>query len=334
MRLADVIGHDRIVDQLRRAIASGHVPHAYLFDGPEGVGKRSIGVGLALALSCTTSPGEGCGACDGCRRMLAGLHPDLRVVAPETAQIVIDQIREIVALCATRPHEAAARVVIVDGADAMNAATANALLKTLEEPAAGNHLVLVTAAPDRLLPTIRSRAQRLRFAPLPPPVLLAIGKRQGIEAARAEVAVALGDGSAARFVEFADGEAGERLWSAVTELRRAARERGVVALMDAAAAVADKESKERLPALLSLLGRFYRDVLAVAAGAPGLAVLRTHAGEVDRVAAGARACAGLAPVRRALAAVAEAEAALAANANATLAVERLLFELRPCERAA
>src|SRR5262245_34331654 len=105
-----------------------------------------------MALDCATAPGEGCGACDTCRRIEAGLHPDVPTVAATSlsSQIVIDDIKQVVALALTRPHEAAARVIVIDGADAMNPNAANCLLKTLEEPAPRNHLVLCSASPERL----------------------------------------------------------------------------------------------------------------------------------------------------------------------------------------
>ena len=83
---------------------------------------------------------------------MQGLHPDVATFAADDAQIVMEQAQEIVAMAAARPHEGRARVIIVDGAEALNANAANCLLKTLEEPSPGNHIVLVTSAPDRLLP--------------------------------------------------------------------------------------------------------------------------------------------------------------------------------------
>jgi hypothetical protein len=106
------------------------------------------------------------------------------------------------------------------------------------------------------------------------------------------------------------------------------------AIFDAASAVGDKESKEGLPEALLLLGRFYRDAIATAAGATDLILLRERGAELEKLAATAQKHGQLAPLRRALAAVLEADQALAGNANAVLAVERLLLEMRPCERGA
>src|SRR3982750_844191 len=205
MRLADLVGQDTARTALPRAIERGHLAHAYLFEGPHGVGKRGAAHGLAMAVNCATAPGTGCGACEICRRIEAGLHPDVPTFGPSGpgGQIVMDAAQAILALARSRPHEAAARVIVIDDADAMNPSAANCLLKTLEEPLARNHLVLCTSAPDRLLPTIRSRTQNVRFRPLSVAELLELARRQSIPEARAQIAATLADGSAARLVALA-----------------------------------------------------------------------------------------------------------------------------------
>ena len=170
------------------------------------MGKRGAALGLAMALNCAMAPGAGCGACEICRRIEAGLHPDvptLRPVGPRRADRHRRRAQAILALARSRPHEAEARVIVVDDADAMNPSAANCLLKTLEEPLARNHLVLCTSAPDRLLPTIRSRTQRVRFRPLSVAELLELARRRAIPDARAEIAATLADGSAARLCALA-----------------------------------------------------------------------------------------------------------------------------------
>ncbi len=334
MRLSDVIGQDLARAALERALAAGRVAHAYVFEGPAGVGKRSAAYGLALALNCPAQPGVGCGACETCRRIDAGVHPDVPSFGPSGpgGQIVVDDIKAMVALARSRPHEAAARVIIVDDADAMNPNAANGLLKTLEEPLAGNHLVLCTPAPERLLPTIRSRAQRIRFRPLGPTALLEIARRQGIAEARAEIGVALADGSAARLLDAAtagDDGAASGLEEALAQLRAAVATPGASPLFDAAAALtSEKDAKSDLPRLVSLVGGLYRDAMAVAAGAPDLASL-TRAGDPEALAA-----LGLPRLGRALAAVVDVAMALQVNANPTLALERLLIALKRQEARA
>ena len=300
------------------------------------MGKRSAALGLAMALCCGAEPGQGCGVCEVCRRIGGGLHPDVPTFATDGPQIVIEQAQTIVALAQSRPHEAPVRVIIIDDADRLNLNAANCLLKTLEEPAAGTHIVLVTSAPDRILPTIRSRTQRVRFRALPAAALVEVAVARGAERERAQVAAALADGSVARGDARRRGSRRRRTTTAgavacrLGGARHAAGRPGVVgALFDAAVAAAgDKENKQELPRLLALLARLYRDAMAAAAGAPELALFAERVGRWRG--GGRRAC------LRALGAIVEADAALAANVNAVTAVERMLLVLRrrPGRRAA
>lgn len=323
MRLADIVGQPAAVTVLRRALAAARVAHAYLFDGPEGTGKRSTALALGLALVCPVESGTGCGRCDTCRRALAGLHPDVRIVTPEGAWIVVDEIRPIVALAATRPHEAAARLVIIDPADKMNPAAANCLLKTLEEPAAGTHLVLCSGAPERLLPTIRSRTQRVRFRRVPTSDMVSALVFRGVPAERAPAIAALSDGSFSRASELTGDDGADAAIADVLALLSAVQSRSVAGIFEAAGTMGDKESKQDLPAKLSLLARMVRDASCSAAGAGELVVLRDHAPALATLAR-----LGLPALGRLAAAVAEAEGALAGNANATLTLERLMLTMR------
>src|SRR5262245_39408316 len=338
VRLADLIGQDTARTALLRAIERGHLAHAYLFDGPAGVGKRGAAHGLAMALNCPNEPGAGCGTCDVCRRIDAGIHPDVPSFGPSGpgGQIVMDAAQAIQALARARPHEAAARVIVVDDADAMNPSAANCLLKTLEEPLARNHLVLCSSAPERLLPTIRSRTQSVRFRPLPVAALLELARKRGIPDGRAEIAAALADGSAARLFALAAEDDGGAAAQTLAALRAAVAGQGASPVFDFAAAQASektgKAGKDELGRLLDLTARLYRDAVALAAGAPELAVLRGEsAGEGG---AHALATLGVERLNRALAAIVEAQEAMLSNVNPTLAIERLLIALKRQERRA
>jgi DNA polymerase-3 subunit delta' len=190
----NVRDQDRVVAQLQRAIERDRVPHAYLFSGPPGAALGDAAIALATALCCTTARGTGCGSCDACSKIAAGIHPDVVTLVREgAAQIVpIESVRnQVIARMGLPPHEGAVRVFIVEEATSLAPPAANALLKTLEEPPARTLFVLCTTAPEQLLPTIRSRCQRVRF-----------GAGSGIDAAvadpaRAERVAALGEELAA-----------------------------------------------------------------------------------------------------------------------------------------
>jgi len=316
---------------LQHAVASGRLAHACLFDGPESVGKRSTALALAMALCCPEAPGAGCGTCDTCRRIETGQHPDVLSLAPAAQQYVIDQAREIVAVASTRPHEAPVRMLILDRADALNPSSANCLLKTLEEPCPGNHLVLVTSAPDRLLATIRSRTQRIRFVGLRAAALVEIALRGGATQAQAETAVALAGGQVARLLQALGSEAEENLWTLVSNFRRAAAAKDVGAIFDAASAFSDKESRQDLPEALALLARLYRDALVTAAGAGELVLLRDRAEELETLARCARKDYDLLTLRSALREVVQASLALLSNVNPVTALEKMLMDVRTLE---
>ncbi len=158
--------------QLVTAEREGRLGHALLLSGPAGIGKVRFARALMAWLACESPQEEG--ACGKCRSCHFGLdNPDVHIVEPPEGkkQIAVDQVRELVALSAQTSHRAGGRkVVLVHPADAMNINTANALLKTLEEPSGDTVLILVSSEPARLLPTIRSRCQQLQF-PIPPNAL-------------------------------------------------------------------------------------------------------------------------------------------------------------------
>jgi DNA polymerase-3 subunit delta' len=180
MPFREIAGHRHLLELMAGAATRGTLPPSLIFAGPEGVGKRMAAVALAQLVNCTAPDTFGasklaldapvkdaCGVCSACRRIARNVHADVLIVEPgDTGTIKIDQIREAIDRAAYRPFEGRRRVVIVDDADEMQAEAQNALLKTLEEPPATSMFVLVTSRPDVLLPTVRSRCQRLRFGRL------------------------------------------------------------------------------------------------------------------------------------------------------------------------
>ena len=203
-----IAGHRPLLELLARANARGTLPPSLLFAGPAGVGKRLTALALAQALNCErqisyTSGTDACGECAACRRIERGVHADVLIVEPgDTGAIKIEQIRDVVERCGYRPFEGRRRVVIADGADALGLPAQDAILKTLEEPPPASVFVLITDRPDVLLPTVRSRCQRLRFGPLAPADVAALLIRDhGMTETEAQAAAAASDGSIGRALE-------------------------------------------------------------------------------------------------------------------------------------
>src|SRR5262245_57514430 len=262
-----ITGHGPLRDLLARAIARGTLPPSLLFDGPEGVGKRLTALALAQALNCerprdTDGSHDACGECAACRRILRGVHADVLVIEPaDTGIIRLDQVRDAIDRAAYRPFEGRRRVVVVDGADALNVEAQNALLKTLEEPPPASVFVLITDRPDLLLPTVRSRCQRLRFGPLAAAdVSEALVRDHGVAPADAHAAAAASGGSIGRALESSADEAMDARDAAARLLKAAAASADPRRRLDGAKMLAGAGDRDELSRRLLALASLVRDL--------------------------------------------------------------------------
>lgn len=209
---AAVVGQDDAVSQL---VAAARRPvHAYLLVGPPGLGQRALARGFAAALLCADG---GCGACDVCRRVLTGVHPDLVEVERAGAELSVDDARDVVRLASRRPLEAARQVVVVADIHTARRA-APVLLKTLEDPAAATVFVLLADSVPPELATVASRCVRIELAPLSPERLAHWLEKQGVAAEdAAELSLsARGSAERARLLATDTRLAGRRaLWRSV-----------------------------------------------------------------------------------------------------------------------
>ena len=338
--LSQVRAQEAALRTIDYALESGRVHHAYLFVGPEGVGKELTAFGLAQALVCErrgadAGPGlfgatekppiRACGACSACVRAVPRedttltVHPDVVVLeralytaqqlgsrTGETQFISINQVRTLVlARAAFPPHEGRAKVFIIRRAEELHPSASNALLKTLEEPGASTHFILLTSQPEALLPTILSRTQRVRFAPLPDDVVTDVLVAKGVEASRAKDAARLAGGSVEVGMLLADPDESEVRQRFVESALAATTSPSIEAVL--ALAEAAKKDKDRLPSNIAALA----SELALRAG---------EAARAGKPEAEALAIRG----RFALTALEH----LASNGAAQLAVEGMLMRMR------
>ena len=273
MPFRDIAGHEHLRALIARAALRGTLPPSLIFAGPAGVGKHMAAAALAQLVNCTDPrlPGpsdddgypDACGECQQCRRIARRVHGDVLFLEPgDTGSIKIDQIRDAVESASYRPFEGRRRVVIINDAEAIVDAAQDALLKTLEEPPNATAFLLVTSAPETLLPTIRSRCQRLRFGRLSPAdVAGVLIRHHAYEPADAHAAAALCDGSVGRALEGASEDFREARGAALHLLETLAhsppparRIEGAVALPGAGRGKADRVAlAQALRALSSML---------------------------------------------------------------------------------
>jgi DNA polymerase-3 subunit delta' len=280
-------GHDDIVERFRKILAAGRLASTYLFVGPPGVGKRTFATNLAQALLCQQRPEallDPCGQCPSCIQMRAGTHPDFFLVAkpkgkseiPVATLIGDADHRMQQGLChdlGLKPMMGGRRIAVIDDADDLNEESANCLLKTLEEPPPRSLMILIGTTASRQLPTIRSRSQIIRFAPLPEEIVerLLLSRRIAADAGAARQLAALSEGSLQRAAEFADPELLKFRASLVGRLARAELDaprlgEAMMAIVEAAGTEASSR-RERLRQIAHFAAEFYRQLARSLAGA-------------------------------------------------------------------
>jgi len=320
MTFNQILGHDRQKDILRRAVDSGRLAHAYLFEGPEGIGKRLMALALVRAVFC--QDGNGCGSCCACRKVDHHNHPDLHLLEPDGTSIKIEQIRGLQKELSYRPLEAPKKVCLIDGAEKMNPAAGNSLLKTLEEPTGDALLILLTARPEGVLSTIRSRCQRLPFGRLPQEKLRQVLlERLGVDETQGHILAALSEGSFKKALGkdrdlFIEGR--RTLLKSLTALSAGS----VIPLFDLAHELA--EHKEQLPEILEMFQAFYRDLLLFHHGRPEQELVNIDLMDKIRRTAGRETVPTL---LRKLDAIAASRRQLDRNVNRELAMDVLLMHL-------
>ena len=211
MAFKDVLGHEKPIEQLQRAIRNDRVAHSYLFWGNEGIGKKWVALQFAKALNCLADGAhreEACDLCISCRKVDHHLHPDVLLIEPENQTIKKEQVLRMQRELAYRPYEGRRRVCILTAADRMAPNMSNTLLKTLEEPPLHTVMIILANHPRLLLPTILSRCQPIRFNPLPVPLVSRwLVDQKGLAEAEAHLLASLSEGSPGKALELREGVA-------------------------------------------------------------------------------------------------------------------------------
>jgi len=271
-KLESLIDQKNAVKNLTSVIRRETIPHAFLFTGNEGAGKRTAAITFVMACNCdenrTIYPSseasidnttDSCGKCRSCRKILSGNHPDIILVRPSGTFIKISQIRELCAKLAVKPYEKGYRAVIISDAGAMNKEAGNALLKILEEPPERTIIILTALQVSDLLPTIVSRCRHVRFSPVSKEKISSfLTNKHGVDVGRANVIASIAEGSFTRALEMNRGDwlhVRRRLIQEIEELQSG---RMVPCLMFAERLT---EKKELVQYYLEIIKNWFRDLI-------------------------------------------------------------------------
>jgi DNA polymerase-3 subunit delta' len=318
----DIIGQQKQLTILRSALANGRLHHAYLFLGPEGVGKHLVAVALAKALHCGELKNDFCGSCVNCRRIADRNHPDVRVIEPLSGkkEISIQQIRELERELNYRSFTGLRKIAIIDPATLLNLSSQNALLKTLEEPPQDCLIVLIAPNEGGLLPTLRSRCLRLSFAPLMRKEVAGfLQSHHGMNGADAEFIAALGMGSigAALALDQAELIEKRKIWTGMLGSLKMRDYHGAMVAAEALAA-----NREEALSFLNWVESWYRDLLiySVAKDSDDLVNLDMRP-QIEQQSSHQ----GIDAALRAIAQTAGAAARIQRNLNRRMVLEKFLF---------
>lgn len=313
-----------IWQRLAPVIAGGRMPHAMMLTGAPGIGKRHLARLLGMALLCRRRDAGSlpCGNCNSCVPLAAGAHPDFRELTPEEDRktISVDQVRAFSRTCYLRPQAGQARAALIYPVERLHASAANALLKTLEEPPAGSHMLLISEQPSAVIATIRSRCQTLR---VPLPDEQALGQWLQSQPEPVTHALSLARGAPLRALTM--------LESGVVDLQGQWLEdlSALMASRQGPGAIAQRWHEHPLLELLDWLYLVLGDVLKLALGAPAHALANQAQQENLRALAARMQTEKL---RRALPRLIKARRMLDSNADKLLMLEQLMITLWACRQ--
>lgn len=328
------VGQDKAIHILKRGLARGRFPHAYLLSGAPHVGKMTLAIDLAQALNCLQDD-KPCGECSQCRRIARGLHADVNVVAVDAGElgegrgrvaISIDQVRDVQRQASLKPFEGRHRVFVFDGAEHLSEEAANSLLKTLEEPPDQVVLLLLTSDDGALLPTLVSRCQLLKLRPVSRSLIVReLETRHGVDREKADEVARLSRGRPGWAIDAVSRpgalEQLNKTFGAIEGVISGGMEARFSYAADLAASFGRNRDSVRQE--LALWLEWWRDVMLAKEGDPGIVTHLSRLGALQPLADAL----STAQVARAINAVREAEEQLDRNVNPRLALEAMVLAL-------
>ncbi len=331
----NTIGQKKVIELLERGISSGSMAHAYLFTGPEHIGKMTLALELAMALNCTGNAPP-CHECPSCKKIAAGNHTDVQVIRltqgeedavdSEATRISIDQIKDIQHSASLPPFEGKQRVYIIEGAEQLSIEAANRLLKTLEEPPDKVTFILITVNEKLLLSTVVSRCQRIEFQPMPiDEEAAALIKKLSITPERARLLAALSRGCPGWALKAAGDEnvleeRNFQLNRIVSVIKADSEDRFAYA---AQLASGFSQNRKAVYDILDMWEDYWRDMMLVKTGCPQLIINIDKKDEIIKMAGGF----SLVKIKDFIKSIEAAARQLKQNVNSRLALEVLMLDM-------
>lgn len=260
MSFKDIYGHKRQIEFLRKAIENDYLSHGYVFEGEKGLGKKLVSNEFIKGIFCLEHVSDPCGICSNCLKLDSGNHPDYLLIEPEGASIKNKQVEEIQSFISIKPYESSVKVVVVDDCNTMTISAQNRLLKVLEEPSGDVMMILLSENVEALLPTIKSRLQRMRFSKLSKVELTDFAKaRFDLSEEDLEAITIFSEGSVGKMVSFVDSEVFKEGRKKVFQLAEAMHKKELFRMFQLGEYFV--EDKDNIMQLLDFMIMLYRDIL-------------------------------------------------------------------------
>lgn len=324
-----IVGQESVKNLLTQAIVQQAYSHAYLFEGPSGLGKEAMAREFAAAIFCS-SEHPPCHTCKSCHQVAAGTHPELRIIQPEDPEkdtsVSVEVIRTMIKDIYLKPYQGQWKVYLIPQADILTFQAQNALLKTLEEPPDHAVIIMTSSKPQALLPTVLSRCQKADFRPVPREIIEAwLQQGRGLPKEQAAALAAYAHGTPDRAVKMLDSESYRQHVQLFLSLTDVLSEGRLSPLLEAGEFL--QQDKSRTLEILSMWQAWIRDLQVISLGGEG--DLLIHQDQMERLTHQSSLL--LSPgYSQALAILEEAREDLMNYGNLAFVSEMVLINLREC----
>ena len=260
MDFTKIIGHDRQIKSLKNSIKKGTVSHSYLFEGEEGLGKKAVAYAFSKALLCEKARDDACNTCNSCIKFDSSNHPDFKIISPTNKNIKREEIDNLIKDISTLPFESSRKIYIIDDCHTLRLDSQNILLKTLEEPPEYVTIILITSEKDKIIPTILSRCQIIKFYSLEnSKIVNLLVEQHNMEINRAKFIASFSKGSLKKSLELANSSdffnMRDKIIDIIDNLLRGHQIKAITSLDFF------NENKENAEEILDIMVYWFRDLL-------------------------------------------------------------------------